>query len=81
MADAPSGSCDVCTYDSPLSLIRRTASSLNSRVNLRLSNSLQLPLSRLRYLDGVEVSEDCAEFVNFEYELRHVRMACEQTLS
>src|SRR5438105_8364652 len=30
-------SCDACTYDTPRSLIRRTASSLNSRVNFRLS--------------------------------------------
>ena len=28
---------DACTYDTPRSLIRRTASSLNSRVNFRLS--------------------------------------------
>src|SRR5215475_14329372 len=30
-------SCDACAYDTPRSLIRRTASSLNSRVNFRLS--------------------------------------------
>src|SRR6185503_397840 len=30
-------SCAACTYDTPRSLIRRTASSLNSRVNFRLS--------------------------------------------
>jgi hypothetical protein len=32
-------SCDACTYDTPRSLIRRTASSLNSRVNSRLSKT------------------------------------------
>src|ERR1700684_4163364 len=30
-------SADACAYDTPRSLISRTASSLNSRVNLRLS--------------------------------------------
>ena len=30
-------SCDACAYETPRSLISRTASSLNSRVNLRLS--------------------------------------------
>src|SRR5438094_704231 len=30
-------SCDACTYDTPRSLIRRTASSLKSRVNFRIS--------------------------------------------
>src|SRR5580704_8870562 len=30
-------SADACAYDTPRSLIRRTASSLNSRVNCRLS--------------------------------------------
>src|SRR5579862_9846524 len=32
-------SCEACVYDTPRSLIRRTASSLNSRVNFRRSMS------------------------------------------
>jgi hypothetical protein len=35
----------------------------------------QLPLSRVGYLDGVEVSEDRADFVNFKYKLGHMGMA------
>src|ERR1700691_4489468 len=65
-------SADACTYETPRSLISRTASSLNSRVNLRLS-MIHLRLHKNTYL-GVFEAGCRPDGKNLEYGHRHGRL-------
>src|SRR6185295_6713267 len=65
-------SCAACTYDTPRSLIKRTASSLNSRVNFRLSMThLQLHQNTLTRCLRNRVQ---SEFPNFDQDLRYASL-------